>query len=155
MHISCSYIVVIESHELHVYTISHTVSCILCNSCDLSNSTHTYKNTLSCNELQMVIATQNPNCKALQITFFSQWIDCGRIGEGEFGRCWNDNLETLVRSWGEEPFAPRILCSFTKEYCRSLKVEMKKVMNHCVCRILPNCRFNRVLDLCVYIGYID
>jgi len=64
LHISCSYIVITESHELHMYTVSHMVSCILCNSCDLSDSIHTYKNTLSCNELQMVIATQNPNCKA-------------------------------------------------------------------------------------------
>jgi hypothetical protein len=26
----------------------------------------------------------------------------------EFGRCWNDNLETLVKRRGEAPFAPRI-----------------------------------------------
>jgi hypothetical protein len=51
----------------------------------------------------------------------------------EFGRCWNDNLKTLVRKRGGNPFAPRILCIFTKEYYRSLKVEMKKVLNHCVC----------------------
>jgi hypothetical protein len=56
-------------------------------------------------------------------------IELGR----EFGRCWSDNLKTFIRRRGEEPFAPRILCIFTKEYCRSLKVEMKKVMNHYVC----------------------
>ncbi len=54
MHNSCTYIVVIELHELHMYIVSHyIVHCICCNSCNLSNITHAYKNTLSYNELQM------------------------------------------------------------------------------------------------------
>jgi hypothetical protein len=32
-------------------------------SCNLFNSIHTYRNTISCNELQMVITTQKSNCK--------------------------------------------------------------------------------------------
>ncbi len=46
-----------------MYTISHMVNCIHCNSCNLFDNTQSYRNTLSCNELQMVIATQNPSCK--------------------------------------------------------------------------------------------
>jgi hypothetical protein len=63
LHNSCSYIVVIKLHELHMYIVSHTVSCIYYNSCNLSNSIHTYKNMQSCNEWQMVIVTQKPSCK--------------------------------------------------------------------------------------------
>jgi hypothetical protein len=59
-HNSCSYIIVIE---LHMYTISHIVNCICWNSCNLSNNMHAHRNTLSCNELQMVIAIQKPSCK--------------------------------------------------------------------------------------------
>jgi hypothetical protein len=45
LHNSCSYIVVTK---LHMYTISHIVNHICYNSCDLSNSSHTYRNMLSC-----------------------------------------------------------------------------------------------------------
>ncbi len=64
LHSSSSYIIVVELHKLHMYMVSYMVSCIPCNSCNLSNSTHTHKNMLTCNELQMIIATQKPNCKA-------------------------------------------------------------------------------------------
>ncbi len=47
-----------------MYTISHIVSYIHCNSCNLSNNTHPHRNTLCYNELQMVIVTQKPSCKA-------------------------------------------------------------------------------------------
>ncbi len=63
LHTSYSYIIVTNLHELHMYMVSYMVSCIPCNSCDLSNSTHVHRNMLSCNELQMVIVTQKPNCK--------------------------------------------------------------------------------------------
>jgi hypothetical protein len=33
LHNSCFYIVAIELHELHMYTITHMASCIHCNSC--------------------------------------------------------------------------------------------------------------------------
>ncbi len=36
-----------------MYTISHLVSCIYCNSCNLFNNIHICRNTLSCNELQI------------------------------------------------------------------------------------------------------
>jgi len=58
---SCSYIVVTK---LHICTISHIVSYIHCNSCNLSNNIHPHRNTLSYNELQMVTVTQKPSCKA-------------------------------------------------------------------------------------------
>jgi len=64
LHNNCSYIIVIELHKLHMYMVSYMVSCIPCNLCNLSNGTHTHINRLSCNELQMVIVTQKPNCKA-------------------------------------------------------------------------------------------
>jgi hypothetical protein len=64
LHSSCSYIIVVELHKLHMYMVSYMVSCIPCNSCNLPNSTHAHRNMLSCNELQMVIITQKPNCKA-------------------------------------------------------------------------------------------
>ncbi len=47
-----------------MYTISHMVCFIHYNSCNLSNNTHAHKNMISCNELQKVITTQKPNCKA-------------------------------------------------------------------------------------------
>jgi hypothetical protein len=47
-----------------MYKVSHMVSCIHYNSCNLFNSTHAHTNTLNCNELQMVIATQKPNYNA-------------------------------------------------------------------------------------------
>lgn len=47
-----------------MYTISHIVTCICCNSCNLFNITQTHRNTLSCNDLQMVITIQKPNFKA-------------------------------------------------------------------------------------------
>ncbi len=47
-----------------MYMISHTVTCICCNSCNFSNNIHAHRNTLRCNELQMVITSQKPNCKA-------------------------------------------------------------------------------------------
>ncbi len=53
LHISYSCKVVIKLDELHMYTISHLVSCIHCNSCNLSNNIHIRRNTLNCNELQI------------------------------------------------------------------------------------------------------
>jgi hypothetical protein len=47
-----------------MYKVSHMVSCICCNSCNLFDSIHAYTNALNCNELQMVIATQKPNYNA-------------------------------------------------------------------------------------------
>jgi hypothetical protein len=47
-----------------MYTISHIMSYIHCNSCNLSNNTHPHRKTSSYNELQMVIVTQKPSCKA-------------------------------------------------------------------------------------------
>jgi hypothetical protein len=53
LHNGCSYIVVVELHELHMYMVSYKVSCIYCNSCNLFNRTGDCKNMLSCNELLM------------------------------------------------------------------------------------------------------
>jgi hypothetical protein len=64
LHNSWSYIIIIKLHKLDVCIVSHMVSCIHYNSYDLFDNTHTRRNTLSCNELQMVIATQKLNCKA-------------------------------------------------------------------------------------------
>jgi len=64
LHSSCSYIIGIELHELHMYTISCTMNCIHCNSCDLSDNTRVYRNMLSCNELQMLVATEKSSYKA-------------------------------------------------------------------------------------------
>jgi len=58
---SCSYIIVIK---LHMYVISHMLSCIHYNSCNLSNNIHTHRNTFSYNELQVVIVTEKPSCKS-------------------------------------------------------------------------------------------
>jgi hypothetical protein len=55
------YIIVIE---LHMYTISHVINYIPCNSCNLFDSTHAHRNLLSCNMLQMIIATQKSSYKA-------------------------------------------------------------------------------------------
>jgi hypothetical protein len=68
LHNSCFYIIVNELHKLHMYIVSHIVNCIYCNLCDLFDNTHTHKNMLSCNELQMVIATQKPSCKTSYIS---------------------------------------------------------------------------------------
>jgi hypothetical protein len=38
LHNSCSYIVVIKLHELHMYTVSHIMNWICCNLYDLFNS---------------------------------------------------------------------------------------------------------------------
>jgi hypothetical protein len=48
---SCSYIVVIKLHKLHMYMVSHKVGYIHCKSCNLSNNIHACKNTLNYNEL--------------------------------------------------------------------------------------------------------
>jgi hypothetical protein len=48
LHNNCFYIVVTELHGLHMYTISHMLSCIYHNSCNLFDSIHTYRNMLSC-----------------------------------------------------------------------------------------------------------
>ncbi len=45
---NCFYMVVIKLNELHMYTVSHMMNYIHYNSYDLSNNTHTHKNTLSC-----------------------------------------------------------------------------------------------------------
>ncbi len=75
------YIIVIE---LHMYTISHVVNYIPCNSCNLFDSTHAHRNTLSCNMLQMIIATQKPSCNAsLQITPFFHSVFIRNV----IGRC--------------------------------------------------------------------
>jgi hypothetical protein len=63
LHNNYSYTVVIELHDLHMFIFSHMVSCILCNSFDLSNNIHIRRNALNCDEIQMVIATQKPSCK--------------------------------------------------------------------------------------------
>jgi len=63
LHCNCLYIIVIELHELHMYKVLHTMNYIRCNSCDLFDNIHTCRNTLSWDELQMVIAIQKPNCK--------------------------------------------------------------------------------------------
>jgi hypothetical protein len=63
LHSSCSYMIVTKLHELHMYMVSYMVSCIRCNSCNLSNSTHAHRNMLNHNELQMIIVTQKPNYK--------------------------------------------------------------------------------------------
>jgi hypothetical protein len=56
--------VIIKLNKLHMYMVSHMMNYIHYNSYDLSNSTHTNKNILSYNELQIVIAIQKTNCKA-------------------------------------------------------------------------------------------
>ncbi len=48
----------------NLYMISHMVRCACGNSCNLSNNIHPCRSTSSCNELQMFIATQKPNCEA-------------------------------------------------------------------------------------------
>ncbi len=77
-----SYTLVIELQELHMYTISHMVNCIPCNSFDLFNNIHTHKNVLNCNEMQMVIATQKPICKVSYKSphFFIMWTKLQPIG---------------------------------------------------------------------------
>jgi len=47
LHNSCFYIVVIELHKLHMYMVSYAMGCIHCNSCNLFNSIHAYKNIMS------------------------------------------------------------------------------------------------------------
>jgi hypothetical protein len=64
LHNSCSYIVVIELQKLHMYTISSMMNYICCNSCNLFDNIHAHKNTSSCNELQIVIATKKPRLKS-------------------------------------------------------------------------------------------
>jgi hypothetical protein len=68
LHDSCFYIVVTKLHELHMYIVSHTMSCIRYSSCNLSNNTHTHRKYVELqwivNELQMVIVAQKPSCKA-------------------------------------------------------------------------------------------
>jgi hypothetical protein len=72
LHNNCSYIVVNKLHKLHMYTISHMVNCIHCNSCNLSDNIQSYRNTLNCNELQIIIAIKKPSCKAnCKSPFFS------------------------------------------------------------------------------------
>jgi hypothetical protein len=82
LHNICSYIVVIELHELHMYTVSHMVSCILSNSFELFDNIHAHRNVLNCNEMQMVIATQKPNCKVSckSSHFFIVWTKLQLIG---------------------------------------------------------------------------
>jgi len=70
LHNSCYYIVVIKLHELHMYMIPHMLSCIHCNSCNLSNSIHAIEIRWVAMKLQMVIAIQKPNCKS---PYFSYW----------------------------------------------------------------------------------
>jgi hypothetical protein len=59
LHNSCSYIAITKLHKLHMYMVSHMVSYIYCNSCNLTNSTHICRNPLSCNEVQMVLQFKN------------------------------------------------------------------------------------------------
>jgi hypothetical protein len=65
--------------NIHVYIVSHIVSCICCNLCDLYNNIHTCRNLPSCNKLQMVNVTQNPNCKGSCKSphFFKMWVLAG------------------------------------------------------------------------------
>ncbi len=48
LHIGYSYIVLTKLQELHMYMVSHTMSC---NSCKLFDSTHVCKNMMNYNEL--------------------------------------------------------------------------------------------------------
>jgi hypothetical protein len=43
LHNSCSYIIAIELHKLHMYTIPHMVNCVCYNSFNLTNNTHVLK----------------------------------------------------------------------------------------------------------------
>jgi hypothetical protein len=61
---SCFYIVATKLHELHTYIISHRMSCVNCNSSDLSNNIRVIKICLVAMKLQVVIVTQKANCKA-------------------------------------------------------------------------------------------
>ncbi len=65
--------------NIHVYIVSHIMNCICCNSCNLYNNIHTCRNMPSCSELRMIIATQNPNCKASckSSYFFKVWVSAG------------------------------------------------------------------------------
>jgi hypothetical protein len=63
LHSNYFYILVTKLHELYMYMISYTVNCICCNSYNLSNSTHIRRNSLSCNNLQIVIAIEKPSYK--------------------------------------------------------------------------------------------
>jgi hypothetical protein len=76
LHNGCSYIVVIELHKLHAHTISHTMNYIYCNSCNLFDNIHAYKNMLNCNELQIVIAIKKPNCKVNYKSPFFLIVNC-------------------------------------------------------------------------------
>ncbi len=58
LHNNFSYIIVTELHKLHMYMVSHAKNCIYCNSFDLLNNTHVHRNTLNCNELQIIIVIQ-------------------------------------------------------------------------------------------------
>jgi hypothetical protein len=53
-----------------MYIVSHVVSSIHCNSCNLSNNIHTHRNILSCNELQIncIWSLQLKNLVARPIT---------------------------------------------------------------------------------------
>jgi hypothetical protein len=61
---SYSYIIVIKLHKLHLHMVSHIVSCIYCNSCNLFDNIHTHRNTLNYNELQIIIVILKSNYKA-------------------------------------------------------------------------------------------
>ncbi len=49
LHNSCSYIVLSKLFKLHMYMVSHIMSYMRCNSCDLSNNIHTHRNRLNYN----------------------------------------------------------------------------------------------------------
>jgi hypothetical protein len=73
LHNSCSYIVVIKLLELHIYIVSYIVSYICYNACDLSNSTHTRRNMLSCKwSLQPKNPIPNPIANHPIFSFFFQ-----------------------------------------------------------------------------------
>jgi hypothetical protein len=48
LHNNYSYIVITKLHELHMYMVSHMMTYIHCNWCNLFDSTHTYNNMSSC-----------------------------------------------------------------------------------------------------------
>jgi hypothetical protein len=90
--------VVIKLNELHMYMVSHMVNYIHYNSYDLSNSIHSHKNTLSYNELQMVIAIQKTDCKASykSVHFFIVFI----IPLSQNFKIWKFCMTFKVCLWG-------------------------------------------------------
>ncbi len=59
LHINCSYVFINwVAWVVYVYNFTYDAT----NSCDLFDNIHVHRNMLNCNELQMLIAAQKPNC---------------------------------------------------------------------------------------------